>query len=150
MRPLQQQYIYFLLPLINLHICAPFIILHSSTEWWMWCFISPRTTNVVLILPAHAGRKHHTFPLSAVWNCQGISRLVGARAKPGVPGARADCPPSQPLAWLFASRLLSSVPIEKSWSRTSIGESTLIVFAPFYQSCALDRRALPWYLTVAS
>lgn len=80
----------------------------------MMGYVQTRSMNISLDLPAHAGRKHHTFPLSALGKCQGISRLVGARAKPGVPGARADCPPSQPLAWLCASRLLSSVSIEKS------------------------------------
>lgn len=77
------------------------------------------------------------LPPSDPGSCQGISRLVGARAKPGVPGARADCPPSR----LCASRLLSSVSIEKSWSCTSPGESTLTLSSSFclqIKSCALD------------
>lgn len=119
-------------------------------------YFPPRTMNASLILPARAGRKRHTFPRSAVWNCQGISRLVGARAKPGVPGARADCPPSQPLAWPCASRLLSSVPIEKSWSCTRTGESTLTVFPHFARATKVAHltvlrfiNASRWYLIVA-
>lgn len=115
-----------------------------------------RSINISLDLPARAGRSRHTFPPSARWNWQGISRLVGARAKPGVPGARADCPPSQPLAWLCASRHLSSVSIEKSWSCTSTGESTLASFPPGFlelKSCALTSIwifiAPRWHLEVS-
>lgn len=50
-----------------------------------------------------------TPSFSVIWNSQGISRPVRARVKPGVPGARADCPPSQPLARLCTSRVLSSI-----------------------------------------
>ncbi len=77
----------------------------------------------------------------SVWNGQGISRPVRARVKPGVPGARADCPPSQPLARLCTSRVLSSISIAKSWSSTSTGESTFPLF--FQLKCDKKVRAWP-------
>ena len=74
---------------------------------------------------------------------RGISRPGRARVKPGVAGARADCPPSQPLGRLCTSRVLSSISIAKSWSSTSTGESH--IFPPLFRPTrGLNATCVTW------